>query len=431
MASRIRTAEDAAAWRLCIGCGACAWACPEGNIRLIDVVDDGIRPQVDPQGCQSCSQCLEVCPGINIERPLSDIPTGILPELLEDWGPILEVWEGYAADSEIRYRGSSGGLATALSLYCLERQGMHGVLHIGSDPGSPWRNKTSLSRNRDDLIGKSGSRYAPASPCDGLGEMERASSPCVFVGKPCDVVAVRKAQRKSEAVNRNLGLAIAIFCAGTPATLGTLEMLQAMGVEPEDVEELRYRGHGWPGKASVRSRKNPEKPSELTYQESWGGILQKRRPLRCHLCPDGCGEFADLSCADPWYREIPPGEPGRSMVLVRTQRGREILQGAIRDGYVCLERAEASIVSRSSGLYERKRNLAGRILTLRLLGIPAPKFSGLFLWRGWAKLSPGGKVRSFLSTLKRILLRKLYFRRVLNWTDPRASGRGVKSDSCD
>lgn len=431
MAGRIRTAGDAAAWRLCIGCGACAWACPEGNIQLIDVIDDGIRPKVDSKGCQSCGQCLEVCPGIGIERPLSGFPSDIFPDLLEDWGPVLEVWEGYATDSEIRFRGSSGGVATALSLYCLERQGMHGVLHIGADSAFPWRNKTSLSHDREDLVNKSGSRYAPASPCEGLGEIESSPSPCVFVGKPCDVVAVRKAQRKSEALNRNLGLAIAIFCAGTPSTRGTLEMLETMGIAPEDVEELRYRGNGWPGKAAVRSRKNPEKPVELTYPESWGGILQKRRPLRCHLCPDGCGEFADLSCADPWYREIPPDEPGRSMVLVRTQRGREILQGALREGYVFLERAEASIVPRSSGLYERKRNLAGRILTLRLLGVPAPKFSGLFLWRGWARLPLSGKIRSILSTLKRILLRRLFFRKALDWTAMAAAGRRTGSGSCD
>ena len=39
-------------------------------------------------------------------------------------GYALEIWEGYAADPEIRRLGSSGGLLSALALYCLEKEGM-------------------------------------------------------------------------------------------------------------------------------------------------------------------------------------------------------------------------------------------------------------------------------------------------------------------
>lgn len=70
--------------------------------------------------------------------------------------------------------------------------------------------------------------------------------------------------------------------------------------------------------------------------ESWG-FLQKYRPYRCHLCPDGTGEFADISCGDPWYREIKEHETGYSLALARTQRGREILHAAIDAGYAVLK----------------------------------------------------------------------------------------------
>ena len=60
----------------------------------------------------------------------------------------------------------------------------------------------------------------------------------------------------------------------------------------------------------------------MSYMESWG-FLQRYRPYRCYLCPDGTGELADLSCGDPWYREILEDEPGHSLVVVRTERGKE------------------------------------------------------------------------------------------------------------
>jgi coenzyme F420-reducing hydrogenase beta subunit len=69
----------------------------------------------------------------------SDTDVEGIPELKKQWGTVLEVWEGYASDPEIRFRGSSGGLCTALSLFCLEKEIGSGVVHIGSDPGRPWK----------------------------------------------------------------------------------------------------------------------------------------------------------------------------------------------------------------------------------------------------------------------------------------------------
>ncbi len=63
---------------------------------------------------------------------------------------------------------------------------MEFVLHTGMDEQQPWTNKTCQSRNRRELMERSGSRYAPASPCDGLEAIEKSSRSCVFIGKPCD-----------------------------------------------------------------------------------------------------------------------------------------------------------------------------------------------------------------------------------------------------
>ncbi len=50
------------------------------------------------------------------------------------------------------------------------------------------------------------------------------------------------------------------------------------------------------------------------------------------LCPDATGELADISCGDPWYRDVGPDDPGRSLVLVRTEAGRWALHEAMKTG---------------------------------------------------------------------------------------------------
>jgi len=403
--SRFKNVADVAAWRLCLGCGACVPACPENNINLVDLADQGLRPQLDLSCCRSCGACLEVCPGLEISHPPCD--GQVTEELQKAWGPVLEIWEGYACDPEIRFLGSSGGAATALALYCLNEEKMAGTLHIGADPQVPWKNAPLFSRTRAELLARTGSRYSPAAPCLRLDWIKKATAPCVFMGKPCDVVALRKSQAADPQLNDKIGLAISIFCAGTPPTEATEALLAALQVKPQQVKELRYRGAGWPGATSVKIDGDSEHERSMTYEQSWGDILSNYGQVRCRLCPDSTGEFADISCGDPWYRQVEPSDPGRSLVLVRTEKGRKILHRAIQTGYISLAPAPPWVLGQSQkALHNRRRHLWGRLLAMRAMRIPTPRYEGFFLFANWRELPVNSKIRSVLGTLKRIVRRK-------------------------
>lgn len=395
-------------WRLCLGCGACAYICPEHRVRLIECVEEGTRPLLENDHCGSCSDCLQVCPAFENDHREINLRTGVFPELVAACGPVLELWEGYASDPEIRFAGSSGGLITALSLYCLEQESMYGVLHIGMDPENPTQNRTRMSRSRQDLLANTGSRYASASACDSLHLLEQAPGKCVFVGQPSEVTALRKAQLLRPILNEKTGLVLSFFCAGSPARKGTLELLKSMGINPDEVKDLRYRGNGWPGSFSVTLQGQSKPVREMSYRESWG-FVQAFRPFSTHLCPDGTGEDADLSCGDPWYREPQTGEPGLSLVVVRTKTGQQLLGRAIAAGYVTLHRAEPWKLLRSQeNLIAKRGGIGGRIATLRLLGLPAPKLKGFSLFRNWLGLSFENKLRSTLGTVRRAWTRGYY-----------------------
>jgi coenzyme F420 hydrogenase subunit beta len=414
---KFKTVADVVRWRLCLGCGACAYICPEKKITLADFIEEGIRPLVQSDDCASCSACLDVCPGYENDHEEINRRPDIISELKASCGPVLEIWEGYAADAEIRYAGSSGGLITALSLYCLEKEGMHGVLHIGSDPDDPIRNKTRLSRTRPELLSKTGSRYAPASACDRLDLVESAPAPCVFIGQPSEVTALVKARRLRPQLKEKVGLTISFFCAGSPATKGTVELLKSMGIDPGQVQELRYRGNGWPGHFAVTLKGQSAPAHQKSYKESWG-FLQAYRPYSVHLCPDGTGEDADISCGDPWYRGVRDGEAGSSLVVVRTERGREIIRKAIESGYVLLECADAQkLLTSQRNLLAKRGAIWGRLLAFKMFGLPATRLKGFSLFKNWGRLPLNDKLRSTLGTARRIFTRKYY--RPLNLALPK------------
>jgi coenzyme F420 hydrogenase subunit beta len=405
---KLTNVRDVAKWRLCIGCGACAYMCPEKNVSLVNVAQEGIRPRVQERHCKACGECLKVCPGTNISHTSTPRDPEIIFGLSPGWGPILDVWEGYAADPEIRSGGSSGGLASAVGLYCIEKAGMRGILHTGPHERQPIENATFFSTNRSEILARTGSRYSPASPCEGLGRIEAADGPCAFIGKPCDGAALKKAREMRDRLDKNVGLSIGIFCAGAPSSQGTVDLFKKLGIDPESVAEVRYRGHGWPGKFAVRHIGGGRLRELATYMDAWG-FLQKYRPYRCYLCPDGTSEFADISCGDPWYRKPQEGEAGSSLVLVRTDKGRKIIQGAIKEGYVVLERRSPPILEKSQqNLLAKRRAIWGRLLAMKAFGIPTPSLRGFHLFENWCALSAKEKARSLLGTARRIIQRKYY-----------------------
>ncbi len=434
--SRMANVEDVAAWQLCCGCGACAYVSPD-DIEMIDVLEYGRRPRFRTGRIAEApsAAALQVCPGIDLTFDFDAETPGLIGELLPAWGPVLEIWEGHAADSEIRYEGASGGVATALSLYAIEHAGMHGALHIQGREDVPYLNQTVLSTTRQGLLAGAGSRYAPASPCDRLKMIETAPRPSVFVGKPCDVAAVCKVLPLRPRLAKKIGLTIAFFCAGTPAAVGTMKMFRKMGIDdPSTVRCVRYRGQGWPGSATVVfSHDGTLETRRLTYEQSWGEILQKYRQWRCYICPDHTGMFADIAVADAWHRPIDQGQPGLSVLMVRSERGRQIVHGAVNAGYVVLEsRGPEVLPACRPGHTAVLGALWGRLTALRMMGVPAPHYGQVSLFRfWWGNLGFREKVKSLLGTVRRVFRKNLHRRQAVRpWPRPQ-NGDAMQETSND
>ncbi len=407
----INNLKDVVDWGLCTGCGACHYACSEGAVSLVNIESVGIRPQFNSPACASCTKCLSICPGYVVDATtLEASTTAASIDADRAFGSAVEIWEGHATDPETRFRASSGGILTALALYCLEQEKMKFVLHSAASDDVPWENRTVQSRTRDELISRSGSRYAPSSPCEGLDAIEQSDGPCVFIGKPCDTAAVSMLRRERPALDENLGLVLTFFCAGTPSTGGTLEVAKSLNIQPEQINSVRYRGEGWPGNFKIIYDDGRQQQS-LSYAESWGQLTH-HRSLRCNVCPDGLGRLADISCGDAWENDTTNGNPGLSIVIVRTARGKRILDGAIAANYVSLHPVGASAVFAAQvNLLRRRTEIFGRLIALRIFGIPVPRFKGFSLIHSWLRLPLSRMAKTVGGTVKRVASRQLYNRR--------------------
>lgn len=423
----MRTIHDVVSRHLCAGCGACAYIEPD-RYEMVDDPRLGRRPALVADEPADGGLAMKICPGVSLSHDSIGHRHDQLQFELPAWGRVLALWEGHASDPEIRFRGSSGGAATALALYSMEKQGLYGTLHIDRDPNRPFLNRTILSTTRHSLVSATGSRYAPASPCDRLDLIEDSPGKCVFIGKPCDVAAVQAARKLRSGLDQNLGPVIAFFCAGTPSTRGTLDLLAHVGVDdPDSVTDVRYRGNGWPGRWTVHfNTPDGEQTRSLSYEQSWG-FLESYRQWRCYICADHTGEFADVAVGDPWYRSPKPDEAGSSLILARTHTGLELVHAAEAAGYLTLRAGTPDLLAASQpNLLAARGRLWGQMATLRTMGVATPNYRNMPTFVIWLRaLSFQDKLRSIGGTVRRIFKKRLY-RRVEVRRDSWQSSEGRK-----
>lgn len=406
---KINSIKDVVERQLCTGCGACAYL-ERGRFRMANSLEFGLRPITKPNARAETFEGLEACPGLTLDRNLLKQKPDC-SDFLAEWGPVLGVWEAAATDADIQFAGSSGGVISAIALYCLEARQMEGAVHTAAKESAPYLNETVFSKSREELVSRAGSRYGPASPVEGLRLIENSPGPFIFIGKPCDAAAVYKIRDSRAEINDRLGLVMSFFCAGVPSTQGTLELMRTCGINnPSNTTALRYRGHGWPGNwvAEFRDEDDDQRSVSLSYEASWG-YLEKFRQWRCYICPDHSGEFSDIAVGDPWYREIETGESGSSLLVARTQLGYDVIQAAREAGYITLDKEDVSLLPRSQpNLLKSRSALWGRLLALGIMDAAVPNYSGFNLFDSWLnELSMLEKIRSIAGTIKRTIRRKL------------------------
>lgn len=340
---------------LCTGCGACESIAPPGSIQMHMTQAGYLRPNTKADLSRSTeAEISRVCPGVRVEHPMP--PENYSPL----WGPIRSCNVGHASDAEIRRMGSSGGVVSALAIRLLETGAVDFVAQITASPTDPFRNILQCSRTREDVVRAAGSRYAPSSPLASLRELLALNQRFAFVGKPCDVAALRAFLREHPEHRARIPYLLSFMCAGIPSERATHDVVKAMGGEPEKVATFRYRGDGWPGMARAVQRDG--QVFEMDYNGSWGNILGKQLQFRCKICADGTGEFADVVCADAWYGK--DGYPdfaerdGRSLVLARTAAGQALIADASECGVIAIEPLPVDSIAQMQPFQKTRKQLA-------------------------------------------------------------------------
>ena len=207
-------------------------------------------------------------------------------------------------------------------------------MHTDADPKKPMRSISKFSYNKEELLGnESRSRYGPASPLDTFHKALDLKQPFAFVGKPCDISAVRQLAKIDSRVNKLCKYLLTLVCGGFAEFTKSQDFIESFKVKEDELSIFRYRGFGNPGKMYIKTNDGREFDKE--YNSFWGEESTWRVHFRCKICPDAIGESSDIAALDTWRGGSPEGEDeGFNATIVRTKKGLELLYDAIEAGYI-------------------------------------------------------------------------------------------------
>lgn len=182
---------------ICTGCSLCANVCAKKSISMQTIDDLGhLYPVVNQNTCVDCGLCRKVCPSINI-----------LPKQKP-----LECYAAWAKDAEDYKSSTSGGAASVLSQYIINKGGVvYGcamfpnveVKHIRVD------NIIDLKKHKE-------SKYVQSNIFDVLPTIKtdvKEGKKVLFIGTPCQCAGVKNLFKEQP---DNLYL-VDLVCHGIPS----------------------------------------------------------------------------------------------------------------------------------------------------------------------------------------------------------------------
>ena len=326
--------REVVARRRCSMCGTCAAFCDK--IRI----EDG-EPVFIEDYDTVCGLCYTFCPRTFL--PQAEIEQKIFGKISNDddvLGVYRACYEARTKKADIREKSQDGGIVTSILAYGLEKQAIDCA--VLTTANGDWRPRTVVARDYEALKEGAGTRYTLYPSVIGVREaQEEGCSAIAFVGLPCQIQGLRKA----EAANANqpyelriedVKLLIGLFCTKN-YNEGLLDFVNER-VPLEHVKKFDIKGK------ELLVYDNDGETISISLDDLEGFVGDG-----CSVCTDFTAELADISVgavgsADGW-----------STVITRTERGDELVRGASESGYIEVKAIQAKGLELVKRLAAKKR----------------------------------------------------------------------------
>lgn len=300
----------------CVGCGACANACPENCLNMVAGKDGFLHPEIQKDNCVNCGACEKVCPIINKN-----------PKEKES----IRAYAVYSKNDNVRISSSSGGLFYTVSKYIIENGGI--VYGAAFDENLYLIHKAVDSV--EDLYLLQGSKYIQSDIKLCFRKIKKhlaTNRPVLFCGTPCQVEGLLCYLKKPY---ENL-FTLDFICHGVPSPKAWQEYIkhQEKAFSSKVCSaSFRDKSNGWLSFSSKLKFANKTEYLEVYHEDAYMKAFLQNISLRksCYNCRfKSVNRNSDIIMGDLWgIKNILPhitDDKGVSVAFIQSEKGRYLLE---------------------------------------------------------------------------------------------------------
>jgi len=349
---------------LCGRCGGCVSFCSAGDLNALSFDKDGLPVLSSEEKCLKCGICYLICPQVKV------LDEELAKKFLwkKPIGSFRSLSSARTTSRKVAKVATDGGVVTSLLLHALETGAIDGA--VVSHRVGPFMRQSVVVTNANEVIDAAGSHFDEVAHLSEVGRSYTSFVPAIrevrkirqrgltkvaFVGTPCQIYSLRKMQLLNVVPSDVVVVTIGLFCmenfSFTPEARRKLE------------RKLKFR-------LDKVAKLNIKDDIIVTLEEGETlhvpfEFMDEVARAACFACPDFANDFADISCGGL-------GSPdGYTTVIVRTQNGERLYNGARHKGYIRemkFPNREKSLLHRTTQMAkiaafaQRKRERASRTL---------------------------------------------------------------------
>ncbi len=352
---------------LCHSCGSCFASCGDDSISYKTTVGGYLFPEINYDTCTNCGLCYDVCPGDHFTDYLKD-QTKDDPFV----GNIISSYVGRATDEVIYKNSQSGGAVTALLKSLLESGQISAAIVTSMNTNSPSYSEAKIVTTVEELISAQKSKYVPTNITSLMQKIEKIDGTIAMVGLSCHMHGLENLLTIKRKLKNKI-IKIGLICDRVMTSV-SIDFLSQQVTTDKKIKNFVFRdtlNTAYPGDTTVTTNngniKKLDKKSRMLMKDYF-------TPSRCLLCFDKMNIYADIVIGDPHGIANVDRTYGESLVLVRTDKAKQIVDQAIKSQDIILRDTSPEKAIKGQNIDAKRKKWHAHFKAWEELGYDMPDY---------------------------------------------------------
>ena len=352
--------------QLCYGCGTCNVVCNKDAITMKYDNIGRLLPIINEERCVNCGLCYNICPSL-------DQKGFQLPQTEDCYvGNVINTYIGKACDERIYRNSQSGGLVSAVLKYLFNTGKIDAAIVCKVTDAMEYTSKATIVTSSEELLECQKSSYVPIDMVSALKGTDKYKSIAV-VGTGCHIQGINVLRNFKDEYKERISYTLGLICERTLCKTSTDVLYNAYFKKDKKRIIWKDKTINYKNARLVIKTEN----GKQKVLPRWQRFVLKdpfTNP-RCRICFDKLNVHADMVFGDPWGMSEVDWQNGMSLVLTRSERGEDVINGLMQKGDARLGKASLSEVIQGQHIEKRKRDVSVALSTYLRQGWVQPSYA--------------------------------------------------------